>query len=186
MASIFGEPPIRPEDLFGNLTLSIPIELKRLGPPDSEKKWTIAVNAALCRLSQERSFDPYCKDQLAGEWLLDMVWLRGQTGIGLVAECEWIMKGRAISDDFEKLLYFKSPLKLFIFQARRDEQSFDFRQTIQRLMDQFAHHVEGEQYVLFEVRGQHANGYTYTVPSTGKVPPVAFTEIDGSPRKWEW
>jgi hypothetical protein len=53
-------------------------------------------------------------------------------------------------------------------------------------MDQFAHHVEGEQYVLFEVRGQHANGYTYTVPSTGKVPPVAFTEIDGSPRKWEW
>jgi hypothetical protein len=116
MVSIFGDAPITPEDLFGYLTLNIPIEWKRIGTPDSDTntKWTFAVNAALCSLAHEHSYVPYCKQQPTGEWLLDMVWLKGQSGIGLAAECEWMMTETAISDDLEKLLYFKAPLKLWI------------------------------------------------------------------------
>lgn len=185
MACIFGEAPIGPEELFEKLTLIIPAELKRLGG-ESNAAWTIAVNVTLCRLAQELRFEPYCGQQ-SGEWLLDMVWLKGQAGMSLAAECEWIKSKEAISDDFEKILYFKAPLKLFIFQAKSHEgESAKFRQTMQGLMDQFTHHVSGEQYVLFEVGGQYAYGYKYQVPSTGKLPPVIFEELRGSPRKWNW
>jgi hypothetical protein len=187
MRSIFGDAPIAPQELFDYLAVNIPVEWNRIGTQgDSNSKWTFSVNETLCHLSEECKHVPYCKQRPTGEWLLDMVWLNDQLGIGLAAECEWITTDRAISDDFEKLLYFKAPLKLFIFQASHDKQSIRFRQTIQLFMDRFEHHVKGEQYVLFEVRGQHAYGYWYEVQSTGKLPPVAFQEINKSPRKFEW
>jgi hypothetical protein len=114
-------------------------------------------------------------------------WLTGYTAMALAAESEWIIDKGKILDDFQKLMFLKSPLKLFIYQTRSAEQSREFREAIENEMRAFVQHVKGEHYVLFEVAaGNAAHGYRYTAPITGETQSVRFEEIMGSPMSFEW
>ncbi len=112
------------------------------------------------------------------EWLLDLVWTdRSTRDVRLAVESEWshVMAHRL--DDFEKLMSVKSVLKLFIYETRSPNESDEVRRELARYLDAFTQHLEGEEYLLMDIRGQLADFYRYSVPNTGSVPPVTFAPL---------
>ncbi len=92
--------------------------------------------------------------------MLDFVWLhRDSAGshvrTALGAEVEWGSNYssehclKELSFDFRKLLCFKAPLKVFIFDCP-GRMSETVNEMLHRCLERFTQHVQGECYVLIE------------------------------------
>jgi hypothetical protein len=98
------------------------------------------------------------------EWMLDLVWMgRTNLTVQLAVESEDEMNWKGRLDDFQKLMVIKSPLKLFIYSTGVTPRSRDVRQDLREYLEKFTQHLEGEEYLLMEVRvgpkERHADFY---------------------------
>ena len=112
------------------------------------------------------------------EWLLDMVWTN-QQGMRLAVESELSRDNRHRLDDFEKLMYVKSPLKLFIYKATKSPDDRDkCHASLAEYMQDLSQNIEGEEYLLMEVKDGQAHFFRYSVPNSGSVTNVAFAPLE--------
>jgi len=112
------------------------------------------------------------------EWLLDLVWLDKETGdMRLAVESEWSFTMEHRLDDFQKLMPMKSPLKLFIFTTRSPDEGLNVCKALEAYLQPYSQHVEGEEYLLMEVRNNQPYFYHYIVPNSGRVPDATFSSL---------
>jgi len=164
---IFGENPIRPSELVGELNRRATETAQKLDPLERNTAWTAAVKQALAAITEARRGKPYYIDHRGNsEFLLDFVWWdEGPSGKRalLGAECEWgnprendpERRAGAVIDDFEKLLQFKAPLKLMVFGADNPEMQEVICANLQKYLRSFAQHVQGETYVFVDFAPRH-------------------------------
>lgn len=172
---IFGAPPMSAAD-FAQRILA-----------DSDLSWDSpkrSVKALLYRLGIDRGFMVSCRKEGlpevvdAHEWLLDMIWTDKQ-GVCLAVESEMSRDNRLRLDDFEKLMYVKSPLKLFLYKTTKSpDDGAKCHASLVEYMRDFSQNVEGEEYLLMEVGDGQAHFYHYIVPNTGSVTNVEFGPLE--------
>jgi len=113
------------------------------------------------------------------EFLLDFVWWQGEeTGVGgraiMGAECEWAslpkdkeLRANEVLYDFEKLLSFKAPLKLLIFECRDSEGREHLHKRLCVYLEAFRQHVKGECYLFVEFSSWQCYAHIYEVKQDG-------------------
>jgi len=176
----FGATAITAEALFEGIAG----ELSQTGTPAlrNHDRLTTALRTGLRRLAEDRALElatgPY------GEFLVDHVWRKGRSGIFLVAESEWRRDDCHIRQDFEKLLIFKAPTKLFVYQSNPERRACDALRIATECLALYEQHSANEEYVLIEVTPRHARGFLCKVSTDGRMETPMFTEIRGSPRSW--
>ncbi len=124
-------------------------------------RWTWAVKEWLAKEALKHDCRAiYSKRDEMSEFMLDVVWWQNERpGSALLAcESEWgntrdIKRDAArVAEDFDKLLSFKAPFKLMIFEAERD--SPNERETIaelDRYLREYADHRDNEQYLVINL-----------------------------------
>jgi len=124
-------------------------------------RWTYAVKFWLAQKAEEFSLRPLYTDADAGaEFMLDLVWWKDGAGGGaaLACECEWgnaRYSGKTpqlVADDFEKLLCFKAPIKLLIFDSYSEHEIQ--RKVILKLEDylqNYGDHRINERYLVVDM-----------------------------------
>jgi hypothetical protein len=124
-------------------------------------QWTHAVKYWLARKARELKLYPiYTDGQGTREFMLDLVWW--QEGIGgsaiLGCEIEWgnsrdICRNPArVAEDFDKLLSFKAPLKLMIFDSYSNIQTQSaVLAELNRYFREYGDHRAGEQYLIMDM-----------------------------------
>jgi hypothetical protein len=113
------------------------------------------------------------------EWMLDLVWM-DKTSMLLAVESEFSNKPHRMEhrlDDFEKLMFMKAPLKLFIYATRNTTEGEDVRRKLAEYLRDFSQHLEGEEYLLMDVTKGHANFFLYQVPNNGTVDGIEFAPL---------
>lgn len=122
--------------------------------------WTRAMKQWLCELGKASGLRTISTGPGTSEFLLDLVWWQDKSPQGAVLACEMEWgntrdaknnPGRVL-EDFEKLMSFKAPFKLMLFDSYGKEPRQD--ETIARLersLCDFADHRRGEEYLLFDV-----------------------------------
>ena len=105
------------------------------------------------------------------EFLLDFVWwesdgVSGRAVMGV--ECEWAAwchnnrdRVNEVAYDFEKLLSFKAPLKLLIFECFDQDGRKLLHATVCDYLSRFSQHVKGECYIFVEFSRAKSNGHSY-------------------------
>jgi hypothetical protein len=80
-------------------------------------------------------------------------------GLLLVAESEWDNKLIELESDFDKLLYPRSPLKLFMCRIRNPEEAERIRVSLSNLVrSNCAHYSSGEIFIIYCVWWAGSNG----------------------------
>jgi len=121
-----------------------------------------------------------CHNQVIVDHVL---FLKGGGGILLAAESEWHQGDFDIKQDFQKLLYVKAPIKVFVCWPSR---VVDPIPICSGGLASFAQHVRGEKYLLVEL-GRSASavrGFGWEASNDGQCPSARFQEISGSPLLW--
>ena len=121
-------------------------------------RWTWAVKEWLAREAPKHDCKAiYSKRDEMSEFMLDVVWWQNKTpGSALLGcESEWgntrdtKRNAARVAEDFDKLLSFKAPFKLMIFEAEPD--SPNERATIaelDRYLSEYDDHRKTEQYLV--------------------------------------
>src|SRR5205823_5346422 len=86
----------------------------------------------------------------------------------LACESEWGNPDE-VEYDFEKLLSFKSPLKLLIYGDCDAEQWKETHKRIKGVTTKFSQHVKGEVYVIVEFSFGKCFSYWFRVPADKKL-----------------
>jgi hypothetical protein len=163
--TIFGNAPIQPEEIFRLLRDKVEDRAKQIygvpshAPVHAAKPWTEAVFLSLNEgLINNYGGRAACTKLGATEFMLDFVWWeQNDRRVIMGVECEWttaVSKSAAPEQaayDFKKLLCFKAPLKLFVFDSNQETGEA----TRERLCDclrKFQQHVTGERYLSVEVQ----------------------------------
>ncbi len=154
--------PIEPKELLRILAEKITdIAVKQVGGNvDDYKPWTQLIFKLLEELATERGGIPVFTCAGQSEFMLDFVWLHRddyvshiKTAMGV--EIEWASKFKSdvcleeLALDFRKLLCFKAPPKLFIFDCP-EQASKAANEMLERYLKTFTQHAKGECYVLVE------------------------------------
>jgi hypothetical protein len=102
----------------------------------------------------------YTDQQNMSEFLLDLVWWKDGPGGSAVLACEieWgnmrdprRNPGR-VAEDFDKLLSFKAPFKLMIFDSYHNEViQNEVIQELDRYLNEFGDHRIREQYLVVDI-----------------------------------
>jgi hypothetical protein len=135
-----------------------------LGGPRT--KWTCAILGVLEDLGLRGGYRCY-------PWLLDFVWWdQDSQSMIMGAECEWAPLTPE-EDDFQKLVVFKCPLKLFVFSGDPEIM----KQQTEKYLEAFSQHVRDEEYVLVGFSPSGPRTLFFKVPNDGKLTwPVRFIE----------
>jgi hypothetical protein len=149
----------------------------RAGNDKSRAVWTTSVQIALDFYRKNQPWllsellPPITADVLPEKWkkdsfLLDfVVWrrdLNGHEGAWLACESEWDLGSKAIIKDFEKLLSFKAPLKLMIYDIKNRDPAAS-REAIKASIARFRWHSVEETYLFLEFVNNEkaANAYSW-------------------------
>lgn len=98
------------------------------------------------------------KENDSHEWMLDLVWWKKEYGAVMALESEASdRKSKSIVWDFKKLMSFKSPLKIFIFQQTK--KSLPVVDEIRQTIKDFRQHSSSELYLIVEVGAKPKGGY---------------------------
>jgi hypothetical protein len=165
---IFGKLPISPEKLVTDLQIRASKIANKLDPIlQRNTAWTIAIVEALHKMVPRG-----CRQITRPQFILDIVWWQDApkesgSAARLGVECEWgnpfdrNSKSRAecVVYDFEKLLQFKAPMKLMIFQADNAEMRKAIHNMLLEYLQAFGQHVAGETYVFMEFASGHCFSY---------------------------
>jgi hypothetical protein len=103
-----------------------------------------------------------------------------KTSMLLAVESEFSNKPRRTEhrlDDFEKLMFMKAPVKLFIYATRNTTEGEDVRRKLAEYLRDFSQDLEGEEYLLMDVTKGHANFFLYQVPNNGTVDGIEFAPL---------
>jgi hypothetical protein len=80
-------------------------------------------------------------------------------GLLLVAESEWDNRQTELEKDFDRLLYLRSPLKLFMCRIRNPEEAEKIRLSLNNLIrSNCAHYSPGEIFIVYCVWWAEENG----------------------------
>jgi hypothetical protein len=116
------------------------------------------------------------------EFLLDFVWWEdektqtsGRAVMGV--ECEWASwhgnkRASEVLYDFEKLLSFKAPLKLLIFECRNPRERKHLHKKFCLYLKAFQQHVRGECYLFVEFSRGGCIAHSYKVKQSATVSKV--------------
>jgi hypothetical protein len=183
---IFGKIPISPEELVVTLNRLASKKAEELKLGHSNTAWTYAVKYGLEKMAHKRHLKQLFtkgNTELAGEkiseFMLDAVWwLQSRSGNAalLGVECEWgnpwdrNCKSRAdcVAVDFEKLLQFKAPMKLMIFQADNAQMRKAIHRILHKCLHAFQQHMAGETYVFIEFSNGKCFSYTCEIKRDGR------------------
>jgi len=126
-------------------------------------QWTLAVKMWLAQEAQTRGLRMLSNHDGDSEFLLDAVWWKNAPGERalLACECEWgnlrdVQSNHLrVAEDFDKLLSFKAPLKLMIFDSY-NEEALQARiiSELDRYLQAFGDHRAGEIYVALDMSRQ--------------------------------
>jgi hypothetical protein len=84
------------------------------------------------------------------EFLWDFVAYIKERGNLLVAESEWLTDQAELEKDFEKLLYARSPLKLFMCRIRSEEETEAIRSSLEHIMRSCCiYYSPGEVFIIY-------------------------------------
>jgi hypothetical protein len=109
-----------------------------------------------------------------GEFLYDYIAYQQDTGILIAAESEWNQKLHELQKDFDKLLYVRSPIKVFLFWLRKDEAAIENAfSELTKCMTWCSEYSPGEVYVLY--------CRTYTNGDGSNGDHVRWLQIEGEP-----
>ena len=121
-------------------------------------RWTYAVKRWLAQSAKENDcYAIFTESGKSNEFMLDLVWWKqGRPSSALLAcESEWGNSRHPegnparVAEDFDKLLSFKAPFKLMIFEADADSAlEGDTIQSLNRYLVDYADHRIGEQYLV--------------------------------------
>ena len=114
----------------------------------------------LCELGKASGLRTISTGPGTSEFLLDLVWWQDKSPQGAVLACEmeWgntrDVKNNPsrVLEDFEKLMSFKAPFKLMLFDSYKNGKRQ--KETIARMtrsLRDFADHRQGEEYLPFDV-----------------------------------
>ncbi len=151
---MLGFAPISIEDLANRITREIPNIAET---PRGER--TKRILAALHKIAEEvgvRAQATGLKNAdengraLSHEFLLDMVWWEGDSRLVLAVESELSSDPGEREKDFRKLLAIKSPLKVMIVVAHKDQAEIDgFIGGLDTVVKEWGQHLHGEQYLAY-------------------------------------
>ncbi len=136
----------------------------------SDKDWTRAVKDAVAKVAigydkNSRIYANNCEHAAEGghEWLYDLVWAIDKDDwklerLVLVMESEWSTTRNEQRYDFQKLLIAKVAIKLFVFQARSDQELKEVIKCFCEMIDAYKDNCTKESYLfaglLYEIQGQ--------------------------------
>lgn len=127
--------------------------------------------------------------------MLDLEWWEQEetgaiTRAIMGVECEWAPTDRLneIIYDFRKLLSFKAPLKVMIFECSCDKRancSWNvLKKALEQTLEKFQQHVKGESYLFVHVFPHKCNGHLYKIDgyiycsqADGKAPSVELARL---------
>lgn len=196
---IFGNPITNAKTIAyriaAEIGLRVPLREDRKEFIRADLAWNDALMGIVRDLGTECGCETHClKPGGDRESVFDLIWLSEGGLLTLAAEIEWASTLGGVRNDFAKLLYAKSPLKLMIL-ARPDPEG-TILPALAKSVVEYAGHVEGEEYVIIQLsnrahRSQHRRLHAcrFLVPKTdGTLTPgtVSFTPIDGSPFYWTY
>jgi hypothetical protein len=172
-AGIFGGVPFAPEDIMRvvrqNTTKDVVKSFCTTSetPSGNNRPWKEAIFRGLQgRLSEQCKGHGHAEFTTAkeakSEFMLDFVWLNevndSYRGALLGCECEWARNWKQgayeeVRHDFRKLLHFKAPVKLFIYDCPDDDRA-RIREMLCSHLQSFEQHVKGECYIFVEFYGK--------------------------------
>lgn len=89
-------------------------------------------------------------EQRAKQFLWDYIAYKPKTGIVLAVESEHGNDKHSVLEDFEKLLYVRSPVKLMMCRTRSEDEALSIRGWAQEFMEQTCTwYSPGEVFVLY-------------------------------------
>ena len=123
--------------------------------------WTLAAKHWLASQAQEQGLRAIYTDQQGmSEFMLDLVWWQDGPGGSAILACEMEWgntrdprrnPGR-VAEDFDKLLSFKAPFKLMIFDSyNKKEIQSEVIQELNRYLQEYGDHRIGEQYLVVDM-----------------------------------
>jgi hypothetical protein len=128
-------------------------------------EWTTRNLTALHSFPNEgyevQHFPPPGSSNQKGAFLWDYIAYQQGSGILIAAETEFDSKAHKLKEDFDKLLYVRSPIKLFMFWLSKDEGTFE--KVVAELAEYMASCSEyspGEIFVLYCRTWANADGST--------------------------
>jgi len=149
------------------------------------KAWTKPMKTVLAELGKTHAgFRSIYTDRSENmrKFMLDFIWW-SDNGAMLACECEWgnswnpKSNPQAVADDFDKLLSFKAPMKLMIFDSYADATlQSECLSLLDKYLAQYPSHIEGEQYLLIDFCKEF-RAWTVTVKKHGLDPSLAFTTL---------
>ena len=201
---IFGGSPVEPEEIVQLLREKVTKDtvrehLKSLDPsyngdPGKEDKgWKEVIFSTLKEGfvakygGQEVFTRPEKKEK---EFMLDFVWLEQERGktfrrAVLGVEVEWWKGRKELLRNFQKLLFFKAPLKLLVYSCSDgcSEKGRDVeREELRGCLKEFEQHVKGERYLLIEFYKENNDwkqkACLFCVDQDGDVPEVTFSPLN--------
>jgi hypothetical protein len=124
----------------------------------SDEKWTREINNIICQIGNDYGYKTCASHSNTsdfGEWMYDIIWIKykypkvakGLLRVPLVAECEWGSKIN-IFEDFEKLLFCKADLKIFIFQAPNDSKKQTLFDELNKEVTEYENNTIDDRYLL--------------------------------------
>jgi len=126
------------------------------------------------------------------EFMLDAVWWQeDQTGAAavLAAECEWASwerkaerRANVVGHDFEKLLQFKAPMKLMIFEPNTLETRIAIHRRFEEYLRRFRQHVAGELYVFVDFSYGSCFSYVCEINRDGRNEELSLTPMNTESR----
>lgn len=117
-------------------------------------EWTTRNIAALHSFPSDgydlQHFPPLGSSNQKGAFLWDYVAYQQGSGILIAAETEYDSKPHKLKEDFDKLLYVRSPIKLFLFWLNKHEDTYEQVVTdLAEYMDSCSEYSPGEVFILY-------------------------------------
>ena len=140
-------------------------------------QWTLAVKTWLAKEAELLGFRALSNHAGGREFLLDMVWWQQEDGERAVLACESEfgnsrypdLAPMLVGEDFDKLLSFKSPLKIMIFDSYTDgiETQRKVIEELNKYLQNFGDHRKGETYIAIDLCKRH-KAWTCSVAIDGQ------------------
>jgi hypothetical protein len=148
-------------------------------------QWTLAVKIWLAEEARKLGLRMLSNHDGDSEFMLDAVWWKNAPGERaiLACECEWgnlrdvESNHLRVAEDFDKLLSFKAPLKLMIFDSYNDERlQGRVISELDRYLQGFGDHRAGEIYLAVDLSRQR-KAWRCDIEADGEHPDLHFLAI---------
>lgn len=118
-------------------------------PIPGYKEYTLAVKDSLLETPGEL-FNLFPDNKRKQQFLWDFSWWKEtEDDLEMVMACESEWIPNQVINDFQKLLVAKAPMKVLITDTQADTDNF--KNKLDRQLKKYAHHIEGECYMWFDL-----------------------------------